>query len=80
MELRLLPNRGMPVRSFVDAEGMHWRVWATIPSGVSVLSSGFDKGWLTFESENLLRRLTPIPRDWEEASHSRLDQIGRAHV
>jgi hypothetical protein len=68
----------MPVRSFVDADGTQWRVWATIPTGVTVLSSGFDKGWLTFESEKSLRRLTPIPRDWEEASHSRLDLMCRA--
>ena len=70
----------MPVRSFIDTEGNQWRVWATVPSGVTVLSSGFDRGWLTFESENCLRRLTPIPRDWEEASSARLDLMCRAAV
>jgi len=62
----------------MDSEGLQWRVWATIPTGVTVLSSGFDKGWLTFESEGALKRLTPIPRDWEEASQARLDLMCRA--
>jgi hypothetical protein len=40
----------------------------------AVINSGFDKGWLTFESESgSLRRLAPIPPRWDEASPEKLD-------
>lgn len=69
----------MPIRSFVDAEGVSWRVWATTPSSGTVLSSGFEQGWLTFECDNgVLRRLAPIPNGWADASHQRLDLYCRA--
>jgi len=44
------------------------------------LRGGFDQGWLTFEStgttENL-RRLVPIPADWESAPDERLEVLCR---
>lgn len=69
----------MPIRSFVDAEGVSWRVWATTPSSGTVLSSGFEQGWLTFECDNGgLRRLAPIPTGWEDAPQQKLNLFCRA--
>src|SRR5215210_2723376 len=36
------------------------------------LSSGYGAGWLTFESLDEKRRLTPIPQGWEELSQEEL--------
>ena len=69
----------MPIRSFVDADGVNWRVWATTPSSGTVLSSGFEQGWLTFEGESGgLRRLAPIPQGWEKVETPRLCLFCRA--
>jgi hypothetical protein len=37
-----------------------------------ILSEGYGAGWLTFESLNEKRRLTPIPNRWEELSQPEL--------
>ena len=73
----------MAYREFVDSKGVSWRVWSTIPTPVSRLGGGFDQGWLTFQRtspENPakafpLRRLVPIPGDWEGASPNRLELL-----
>jgi hypothetical protein len=62
----------MGIRSFTDEQGTAWRVWSTQPSTRTVLGREFASGWLTFQCEDGLRRLAPIPRDWEEASIERL--------
>jgi hypothetical protein len=36
------------------------------------LSEGYGAGWLTFESLNEKRRLTPIPSRWEDLSQPEL--------
>jgi hypothetical protein len=72
---------GMAYREFVDSNGVSWRVWSTVPSAGSRLRGGFDQGWLTFERTTAessttpapLRRLVPIPADWETAHEGRLD-------
>jgi len=77
---------GMAYREFVDTNGVSWRVWSTVPSAGSRLRGGFDQGWLTFErtspasspSRKPLRRLVPIPADWETAPESRLDLMCRS--
>ena len=71
----------MAYREFVDSQGVSWRVWSTVPSAGSRLRGGFDQGWLTFERTSPehaatpapLRRLVPIPSDWETASDAQLD-------
>ena len=73
---------GMAYREFVDSSGQSWRVWSTVPSLGSKLRGGFDQGWLTFERTNAdssvpLRRLVPIPSDWESASDDRLELMCR---
>jgi hypothetical protein len=72
----------MAYREFVDSRGVSWRVWSTVPTAGSRLRGGFDQGWLTFESTNpketVLRRLVPIPADWESAPNERLELMCRA--
>ena len=51
-----------------------------MPLAGSRLHGGFDQGWLTFECINsdrttALRRLVPIPTDWETASDDRLERM-----
>jgi hypothetical protein len=39
----------------------------------AVINPGFEKGWLTFESDaGALRRLAPVPAGWEALSEERL--------
>jgi hypothetical protein len=73
---------GMPYREFVDSDGLSWRVWTTVPSAGSHLRGGFEHGWLTFESTTegttRLRRLVPVPREWEEVDDARLEMMCKA--
>ena len=72
----------MAYREFLDSKGISWRVWSTVPSAGTRLRGGFDQGWLTFESTSptstTLRRLVPIPADWETAAESRLELMCRS--
>lgn len=65
----------MAYREFTDSRGNVWRVWSTVPTTASGLSGGFARGWLTFNSGERLRRLAPIPTDWEEVSAQRLEML-----
>ena len=40
-----------------------------------VLSEGYGRGWLTFESLHEKRRLIPIPARWEELSQGELRDL-----
>jgi len=71
-------SQGMPVRNFTDSSGIQWRVWSTVPTTSTVLSRDFERGWLTFESTESLRRLAPIPNDWVEAGSTKLELMLRA--
>jgi hypothetical protein len=69
----------MPSRDFVDSTGADWRVWSTVPMMGAVLTPGFEGGWLTFESgAGALRRLAPIPEDWDSVPAERLELYCRA--
>jgi hypothetical protein len=72
----------MAYREFTDSSGVAWRVWSTVPMAGSRLRGGFDQGWLTFEStssgQTVLRRLVPIPRDWESVPDERLELMCRS--
>lgn len=73
MELSLLQVGDMASRNFVDSTGLKWQVWNTVPISGAVINPGFEKGWLTFESEGgSLRRLAPVPPDWENSAEDRL--------
>jgi len=68
----------MPYKEFLDSENKRWRVWATYPTVGKILSRGFEKGWLTFESQSERRRLAPIPADWESMSDAALATLLKA--
>lgn len=68
----------MPVRDFIDANGVRWRVWSTVPRLTRGLQPDFAEGWLTFESEAERRRLAPIPAGWETTADERLALLCRA--
>ena len=63
----------MASRNFTDPNGMIWQVWNTVPISGAVINPGFDKGWLTFESDTgALRRLAPVPAGWQDLTEERL--------
>ena len=67
-------------REFTEPNGVTWQVRATFPAEnvASTLPESFSKGWLTFESsEGVVRRLAPIPEEWETCSEARLLLLGR---
>ena len=69
----MLQLGSMASRNFRDTTGMHWHVWNTVPISGAVINPGFEKGWLTFESDSgALRRLAPVPSGWEELPAERL--------
>jgi hypothetical protein len=68
----------MPMLEFVDSNGVTWRVWNTVPSVRTSRSGEYDRGWLTFESSTELRRLAPVPPNWESAAPDRLELMCRA--
>lgn len=74
------PRDVMPMLEFVDSNGVTWRVWNTVPTARTSLSGEFERGWLTFESAATLRRLAPIPADWEMSAPNRLELMCRAAV
>jgi hypothetical protein len=70
--LNLLSPEVMALRVFADAQGIQWTVWATRPDWRGGVPDELKDGWLTFQSGDSRKRLAPIPRDWEEASVTRL--------
>jgi hypothetical protein len=63
----------MASRNFRDPTGTYWHVWNTVPISGAVINPGFEKGWLTFESDmGGLRRLAPVPPGWENLPEERL--------
>jgi len=66
----------MASRNFADLSGTNWHVWNTVPISGAVINPGYEKGWLTFESEvGALRRLAPVPDGWESLPAERLVQL-----
>jgi hypothetical protein len=61
----------MPMREFTDSDGVHWKVWSTVPYTTGVMR-GMQSGWLTFEAAGNRRRLAPIPVSWERATLAEL--------
>ena len=73
VESSLLQTGYMASRNFADLSGMNWHVWNTVPISGAVINPGFEKGWLTFESEaGALRRLAPVPSGWDDLPVERL--------
>lgn len=76
---------GATHRTFTDARGIWWDVFAVYPgsrpSPHSHLKGAFEQGWLCFESKSEKRRLSPIPEDWRTVSDQDLERLAeRAEV
>jgi hypothetical protein len=73
----------MAHRAFSDEQGTQWEVWEVHPTLATRervitaprLPPELLSGWLTFQSANEKRRLTPIPNGWEALSENRLGQL-----
>jgi hypothetical protein len=67
------------MRTFADSTGLEWTVYEVKKDGGperwSYLPEEFGDGWLCFESDVSKRRLTPIPRMWQESSDNKLVQL-----
>ncbi len=57
-------------RVLEDIRGNRWFAFAVQPSSAGLehgaLPESFRKGWLVFETANELRRVAPIPNNWED--------------
>jgi len=66
----------MAFREFVDSLGTSWKVWNNVPLASAMLTGEMKHGWLTFESmTHCVRRLAPVPADWERLSTEQLEQL-----
>jgi hypothetical protein len=68
-------------RTFTDEHGVTWDVYAVYPEAElsSKLRGAFQRGWLCFDSGPEIRRLSPIPENWQELAAKELEQLaGRA--
>lgn len=54
----------MALREFTDESGRTWCAWDTRPTSAQVRPE-FADGWLTFESGEEKRRLSPVPDGWD---------------
>lgn len=68
------------MKNFRDSAGTEWTVFE-VRRGVSgkgdrsYLPSGFNDGWLCFESSSAKRRLTRYPEQWREFGEVELTQL-----
>jgi hypothetical protein len=58
------------MRQLRDEAGVEWMVYAVNPGAskarsVESLPENYRSGWLCFESATEKRRLTPLPKGWE---------------
>ena len=68
----------MPLRDFVDREGIEWRVWSVAidqiysQGGRAGFLGALQDGWLCFEAPGERRRLAAYPPNWFEMSNDEL--------
>ena len=78
-------SRGATHRTFTDARGTWWDVFAVYPESRqwphTPLKGTFQQGWLCFDAGTEKRRLSPIPDDWRTVSDKDLERLAeRAEV
>jgi hypothetical protein len=66
-------------RIFDDFSGRRWRVVAVHPvspaQARSAIPVTFQQGWLLFDSADQVRRVAPIPENWEQLSTDDLREL-----
>jgi hypothetical protein len=69
-------DEGPASREIEDDRGVRWLVFAVYPlaerSGRSVMRAAYRAGWLSFDCGIEIRRLAPIPVDWDRLSTDEL--------
>jgi hypothetical protein len=64
------PDNAIPHRVFDDEQATRWHVFAVRRASDSAdraqLPEAYRAGWLVFESTDELRRLAPIPDNWDD--------------
>ena len=72
---------GASHRTFTDARGIWWDVFAVYPDARqaphSSLKGTFQQGWLCFDSGTEKRRLSPIPDDWRTVAEQDLEELAK---
>ena len=70
---------GTTHRTFTDARGIWWDVFAVYPEPRpwlhSHLQGSYQNGWLCFDSGTEKRRLSPIPEGWQQVGERELEQL-----
>lgn len=65
-------------RVFVDDRGVQWDAFAVYPSrpkGRDTLPPPYDQGWLAIQCPDGVRRVTPIPENWNRCSREEFCQM-----
>jgi hypothetical protein len=65
----------VPIREFIDSQGVKWRVWQTYPARGAAHPPSLRDGWLTFECTDCRKRLVPIPEGWEYVEIGELERL-----
>jgi hypothetical protein len=74
----------MPVREFVDSNGVEWRAWEVTPDalypptrGEDYLADCYQLGWIVLETKSGDRRVRvcPIPRNWQQFDDAQLEAL-----
>ena len=78
-EASLVSQAASEHRTFRDAHGVTWSVWAVHPQHSGTRRAGlrgtFVQGWLAFVSEAEKRRLSPVPEGWMECDDAELERM-----
>lgn len=73
------PDRIVTHRVFDDFRGKRWHAFAVYPefanSEPTALPEAYQKGWLAFRSEQEMRRVAPLPSNWNDLSIDELREL-----
>src|SRR5688572_8314884 len=66
-------------RVFEDYKGIRWHAFAVYPAYANTepasLPAAYRQGWLAFRSETEMRRVAPLPPNWNELSIEELREL-----
>ncbi|MGH7662868.1 MAG: hypothetical protein ACRENI_01000 [Gemmatimonadaceae bacterium] len=68
------------MRQFADETGTIWEVWEVDQAALQGVrnkqfATGFESGWLCFDSGREKRRLAPVPADWRALAEEELREL-----
>jgi hypothetical protein len=72
-------DQGAQHRVFEDYKGTRWHAFAVYPAYANTepasLPAAYREGWLAFRSETEMRRVAPLPLNWNELSIEELREL-----